>query len=256
METGKKDKNPIQVSERLNQVFEALADNGSLHLKDLCSLVGLNKSTVHRLLESLICLGYVRKNAESGCYELSFKIVEISQRLLDRMDMGDEIRPYLKKLAKATGETVHLVIQDGTNAVYIEKVESFENSIHMASRIGSKVPLYCSGVGKAICAELTDDKLISLWMQSDIAPLTENTITDYAVFTEKIAEIRKNGYAVDDEENEIGVRCIAAALPLRGQTGRYAFSIAAPANRITDDRIPNLAEKVLQIKKEISEHFS
>ena len=146
-ETGK---NPIQVAERLFQVIECLAENGPMGIMDLSAQLGFHKSTTHRLVTSLQYMGYIRQDEESLKYALSLKFLEIGGKILEQTNMASLVHPSLKKLSEQTGETVHLVRREGTEAVYIDKVESNVSSIRMVSRVGSRIPLYCSGVGKAL----------------------------------------------------------------------------------------------------------
>ena len=152
-------KNPIQVADRLFLVLETLADEGPLPLTDLSRRLDLNKSTIHRILTSLMYLGYVKQDTETGKYYLSFKILSLANHLLEKMDILDSIRPILRRISAETGETVHFVQLDGTDAVYICKEESTQNSVRMVSKVGSRIPLFCSGVGKAMMAEMPDDKI-------------------------------------------------------------------------------------------------
>ena len=145
-------KNPIQVAGRLFRTLELLAETGSAGLMELSSGLELNKTTAHRVLNSLIYMGYARQNPVSGKYEPTFKIVDMANKIMAKVDIVQTVRPYLRKLMEATGETVHFVERDGIDAVYIDKVESLNNGIQMVSRIGSRIPLYCSGVGKAMVA--------------------------------------------------------------------------------------------------------
>ena len=228
-------KNPIQVAEKLFRVIELLAENGPMGIMELSASLGFHKSTVHRLVASLQYMGYIRQDEESLKYYLSLKFLEIGSRILEQ-----------------TGETVHLVKREGTEAVYIDKVESFASSIRMVSRVGSRIPLYCSGVGKALLAELTDREIGEIWKNSRIRKLTPRTITELPVLMERVEQVRKDGYAVDDEENEEGVRCIAASLRDYHKDPVYALSISAPANRMTDQRILELKEYVLAFRQELS----
>lgn len=142
------------MADRLFLVLETLAETGPAALADLCRHLELNKSTVHRLLSSLIYMGYVKQDAETGKYALSFKLLTLSNKLMSHMDILETVRPFLKKLSEETGETVHFVQLDGLDAVYIYKEESYQNSIRMVSKVGSRIPLYCSGVGKAMAADM------------------------------------------------------------------------------------------------------
>lgn len=246
-----KEKNPIQVSERIFVLVEELAECGPIGLVELSSRLGLHKSTVHRILNSLQLMGYVRQS-EDGKYALSLKWMDISSKVINKFDIVATARPYLKKICEISGETVHLVEMDGVDAIYIDKVESFSNSIRMVSKIGSRIPLFCSGVGKAILASKTDEEIKSIWEKSDVKAMTPNTITDFKDFLDTINQIRVDGYALDNEENETGVRCIAACILSRDGKCKNAFSISAPINRMTDEKIGYLAKYVIEMKNDIS----
>lgn len=246
-------KNPIQVSDRLFGALELLAANGAMGLTEISSSLELNKSTTHRILTSLMYLGYVRQNNRNEKYELSMKIVKLSNQLLEKQDLVQLVRPYLRKLMELSGETVHFVERDRNEVVYIDKVESFANSIQMISRIGSRLPVYCSGVGKAIAAELEEREIEEIWQTSHIIRKTPGTITDYNTFLQTLKEVRQKGYALDREENEAGVLCIAASLKDYRGKASYAFSISAPVSRMQEKRIQELSKYVLEIKEEIQQ---
>lgn len=248
-------KNPIQVADRLFLVMEILAETGPVTLAELCSHLDLNKSTVHRLLSSLMYMEYVKQDSETGKYALSFKLLNLSNKLLSHIDILDTVRPCLRKLSTEIGETVHFVQLDGLDAVYICKEESQQNSIRMVSKVGSRIPLYCSGVGKAMMADMDSARIQEIWTNSDIKKLTPHTIIDYTQFLEKIKEVSTKGYALDDEENELGVRCIAVSIPDYKGRPKYAFSISTPIARMSDERIEELAKIVLQVKDEICRYM-
>lgn len=246
-------KNPIQVAGRLFQALELLAEEGSVGLMELSATLGLNKTTAHRILTSLIYMGYARQDKATGRYEPTFKVVDVANRVMSKVDIVQTVRPYLRKLMEVSGETVHFVERDGTDAVYIDKVETFHNGIQMVSRIGSRIPLYCSGVGKAMVAQMDEWEAEEIWNASDIRALTAHTITDYGKFREELEQIRTRGYALDNEENQAGVRCIAGSLKDPMGRTRYAFSISAPVSRMDDSRIRELSAYVLEAGKEMRE---
>ena len=184
-------------------------------------------------------------------FEETHKVVAEIVSEFGHIDILDAVRPSLKALSQETGETVHFVQLDGIEAVYIYKEESNQNSVRMVSKVGSRIPLYCSGVGKAMAADMDEQQIQSIWEHSTIRKLTPHTIIDYPQFLAKIKEVREKGYALDDEENELGVRCIAVGLPDYRGRAKYAFSISAPAPRMTDERLEELAQILLKTKKEI-----
>lgn len=235
------DKNPIQVADRLFEAMEYLGEHGSSGLMELSEALKLNKSTAHRILNSLIYMGYAKQDPATAKYSLTFKVWDLANQLLTHIDIVDLARPHLKELVKQAGETVHLVQRDGIKAVYIDKVESYQNSVRLVSKVGKSIPLYCSGVGKALMAEMDLSEVTMIWEKSKIQKLTPHTITDFEQLLKVLDQVRETGYALDDEENEMGVRCIAACIhDYRGKP-KYAFSISVPINRMTDQRIDKLS---------------
>lgn len=248
--------NLIRSAQRIFSILEILAAKGELGVTELAALSGLNKATVHRQLNTLLSMGYVRKNEQSEKYGLTFKLLDVAGQFLSRIDLRALARPYLDKLAELTGETVHLVQKEGAYCVYIDKVEPSVNSIRMVSRIGLRLPLYCTAVGKSILAARSNQEILSIWNSSDISAHTPNTITDWEKFEREIESIRRLGYAVDNEENEIGVRCVAVAL--RDFTGKacHAISVSAPVSRMDENRIRQTAELLLKIKRELYGNYA
>ncbi len=299
MAEEKEMKNPVQSAARIFQVMEMLADQGEMGLMELSTALGLHKSTVHRLLMSLIYMGYARQDESSQKYMLSYKLVNMASRILDRMDILQIAKPYLEQLSDLSKETVHLVRREGNNILYIYKIEAKIGTIRMVSHVGMVHPMYCSGVGKAMMAVLPESEVQKIWNESviekrtdhtitdyeklrEVHPMycsgvgkammavlpesevqkiwnesviekrTDHTITDYEKLREALEEVRKNGYALDDEENEEGVRCIAASLRGCQKEVLYAFSISGPASRMTKARIEELAVDVCRVQGELS----
>ena len=246
------EKNPIQSAERIFEILEYLAEHGVCSLTEIGTALSLSKSTTHRLLHSLCMMGYVTKDSFSGRYTLTFKILEIAGHVLDRIDVLAVAHRYIDRLMKQVHETVHFVQREGNHIVYVDKVESDASSIRMVSRIGLRMPMYCTGVGKAMLAQMTEREVREIWESTPIEKCTENTITDLDVLLRELAEIRLRGYAIDNEENEIGVRCIAACV--QDYTGRAdaAFSISAPAARMPDEGLREFSDYVLQTRRDIS----
>lgn len=245
------DKNPIQVAGRLFQTVETLAQTGPGSLAELSQKLGLHKSTMHRVLSSLIYMDYVKQDQDTGKYSLTYKLLQVSNQAMDHVDILKVVRSKMETLSQISGETVHFVERVGTEAVYIDKVEARQNAVRMVSRVGSRIPLYCSAVGKAMLASLSAEKAREIWKRSDVRLLTEYTITDWEEFKKELEKIRNAGYALDNEENELGVRCIAASISSGSEKARYAFSISAPVNRMTDKRMRELSVYVLRTQEEL-----
>lgn len=232
-------------------LLEQLAAHGAMGVTELATAVGLSKATVFRLLNTLAACGYVCKDPTGERYTLTLKLVSLSGQLLERLDVRGLIHGDLQALSAACGETVHLVRQEAGQIVYIDKVESHQNAVRMVSRIGLRGDLTTTGVGKAILATWPDSEIRQLWQQAAPAARTEHTITDWEAFAAEIARIRRCGYAEDREENELGVRCVAAACPDLSGRAQYAFSVSAPAMRMSDARVAEIAAKVLKAGRQI-----
>ncbi len=249
------EKNPIQSAQRIFQVMELLAEKGEMGLLELSQELHLNKSTVHRMLSSLIYMGYARQREDNQKYKLSFKLVTMAGKLLEHTNILPIARPYLENLSRVSGETVHLVQRENSNILYIDKVEANVGSIRMVSHVGMAFPMYCSGVGKAIMATMEEKELAQIWEESKIEKKTEHTITDFKHLKQVLEQVKKQGYALDNEENELGVRCIAACLYDYHRKVKYAFSISGPVSRMTDVRIQELSREVLRVKRELSKEL-
>ena len=195
-------KNPVQSAERIFQVMETLADHGEMGLMELSTALDLHKSTVHRLLMSLIYMGYAKQDEATQKYMLSYKVVNMAGKILERMDILQVAKPYMERLSDLSGEAVHLVQREGNHILYIYKIEAKVGTIRMVSHVGMVHPMYCSGVGKAIMATLPDEEVKKIWNESIIEKKTDKTITDFSQMQEVLEEVRQNGYALDDEEKD------------------------------------------------------
>jgi len=254
-----KPNNLVQTIERVSSILDILAQ--SIHgtsIRDLSSTIRLPKGTTHRLLSSLSYFGYVRQDPKTRNYFLGLKFVELGQTLLSQLDLRKEAEPFLRDLAERTKETIHLVILDRNEIVYIDKVETDQNpsGLKMASRIGLRNPAHSSAVGKMILANFSEEELQSFFKEKSLVRRTENTITDPVQLREHLKTVRKQGYAVDDEENEKGIRCVAA--PIYNEIGKTvaAISITAPAFRVTKKVIQEtLKKEVMETASRISERL-
>jgi DNA-binding IclR family transcriptional regulator len=248
--------NLVQAIERAALILDTLSQKSQgISLKELSAEVALPKGTTHRLLASLAYFGYVRQDLGTRDYLLGFRLVELGNRLLNQLDLRTEAKPLLAELGRRVKETVHLVILDQNEVLYIDKVESDENpgGLRMASRIGSRTQAHSCAVGKILLADMSEDQLDEYTKQQGLPKLTERTLTDATKLREHLKVVRTQGYAVDDEENEQGIRCIAA--PIRNESGKViaATSISGPAIRITRERIRDtLQREIMETAASIS----
>ena len=227
------EKGGVQSVERIFQLIEHLAAHPTgVSLQTLAGETGLAKSTVHRLLASLVGLGYVVQDEENGHYRLTLKMFELSSGIVDSMDIMGVAKAHLERLSQR-----------------IYKTEI--GPMRMSSRVGLRSPLYCTGVGKAILATLPGDELEDIWTHSNVQKLTDKTITDLEELRSQLVEVRANGYAIDDEENELGVRCVAVAIPGADGRAESAFSISGLAPYMTPERIRRIATLALDARTDI-----
>jgi DNA-binding IclR family transcriptional regulator len=254
-----KPNNLVQTIERVSSILDMLAQSAQgISIRELSSAIGLPKGTTHRLLSSLSYFGYVRQDPKTRNYFLGLKFVELGQILLNQLDLRKEAEPFLRDLAERTNETIHLVILDRNEIVYIDKVETDQNpsGLKMASRIGLRNPAHSSAVGKMILANSCEEELRSFFKEKSLVRRTENTITDPIQLRDHLKIVQKQGYAVDDEENEKGIRCVAA--PIYNEIGKTvaAISITGPAFRVTKKIIQEtLRKEVVETAFKISERL-
>ncbi|MBO8127516.1 MAG: IclR family transcriptional regulator [Firmicutes bacterium] len=221
-----------------------------LGVTEISKAMGLPKTTVYRLLTTLMAHQYVNQDVDTGKYRLGLHLAKLGRQVLDHIDLRQAVRPFLKKLATLTGETVHLGILDNNQMIYIDKVES-DQMLTMKSRIGASAPVHCTAVGKVLLA-YASEKIIETILAQPLTGFTSTTITDPEALRRHLATIRERGYAIDDEEHEIGIRCIG--VPVRNHARKViaAISVAGPAVRITRERLEEIKPLVIEIGHEIS----
>lgn len=243
--------NEIQSVARSFAIIEYLSNTAkATSLKEIAVECSLPLTTAHRLLNNLCLLQYA-VHEPNGQYRLSHKLFEIASRSLSGSSLISISKPILDNLSEALDESVHLVVREGNDIVYVYKVVRAIGAIQMASRIGMRLPMYRCAVGKAILSTLDDLEIAHIFNSSEIISTGPNTITDLEKLMEEINRIRQMGYAVDDEENEEGIRCVAAPLTCKSEDAAYAFSVSSIKSRIPDARVAQIAEVMLRVKADI-----
>ncbi len=234
-------------------ILDSLAesDQSTYTLTELSRRLHLHVSTVHRLLVNFVRQGFVEQDPSTGGYQLGFRVLRMGLRVLDRLDFRRVAQPLLRELNRRTQETVHLAILQGDHAISIDKLDS-PQPVSLDARLGGAIPLHCTGVGKSLLAYQSDETLSRLARSPGLERFTARTITTLPEMKRELAGIRKDGYAVDNEEAVQGLRCVAA--PLFDHTGRAiaAFSVAGPASRVTPARVPEIARLVRETARQIS----
>ncbi|HSV57108.1 MAG TPA: IclR family transcriptional regulator C-terminal domain-containing protein [Magnetospirillaceae bacterium] len=243
----------VQAVGKAVSILEHLACCGESGVSDLARAIGGQKSTVFRLLATLKDTGYILQDPETERYYLSLKLFRIGSGAIRRLDIDKAALTVVGRLAKMTSETVHLCILDSDQVLYLHKIEStYSLKVAMASRIGGLTPLYCTGVGKTLLAWQDDDYIRKYLRGADLVRHTERTITDPMALASELQKIRLAGYAYDDEEHELGVRCAAAPIfDMHGQIAA-ALSVSGPSVRLTDRQMETFRELVKDSAAEIS----
>lgn len=220
-------------------ILETLASEPEegLGITELSKRLGLAKSTTHRLLMTLNQKGYVVQEMKSENYKLGLRILYLYSSLLESLNLRKVTRRFMEELVNKVDETVHLVIRDDCEVVYIDKVESTKSSIRMASQIGKRAHMHCTGVGKVLLSELDWREVEYIIGETGMPKFTGKTITNPEDLRQHLRKVRKDGWALDDVENEDGIRCIAA--PIRDHSGKIiaAISISGPIFRVTEERV-------------------
>jgi len=206
----------IQVITRCLNILEVLPEKEEgFGVLELAKRINLPGSTVHRILNALKKQGYILQNPETEKYRVGYKILNLAGKMLGNQSLKKLARPYLKKLKDKTGETTHLILLEGKNAVCVESFESSSN-MRICSPIGENNPLYCTAVGKAILANLPAAEQRN-FLTKKLKRYTDNTITSLKKLRDELKVVKKRGYAIDREEYQRGISCIAA--PIKDSSG-------------------------------------
>jgi IclR family KDG regulon transcriptional repressor len=243
----------IQSVERALHILDLFDEHTTeLKITDISKRMELHKSTVHSLLKTLQKNHYIDQNHENGKYKLGMKLFERGSLVSSTIDIRQAAKKYLLHLSKKTGQTVHIGIMDGREGVYIDKVEG-EMAVIRYSRIGRRMPLHTTAIGKALLANKKPEEIQLLLSDYEYGKQTSNTITNEAEFLEEIEKVQQNGYAVDNQENEKDVRCIG--VPIRNFENQVlaAISISTLVSRVNNQEIEEYIIFLKQAGQELSE---
>lgn len=242
----------VQSVDRALDLLEALvAAEGEVSITALAARTKLHVSTVHRLLATLLRRGYVRQNPDTSRYYAGAKLAAFGDGRGRFNELRQAARPLLRSLVDLTRETANLSVLDDTVAVYIETAAS-PQVVRLFTLVGNRVPLHATGAGKALLAALPVPRREAILDRSVLEPHTPRTIVDRAALAKVLDAARANGYALDDEEFDEGVRCIAVPV---GPVGApiAALSISGPANRLTKQRCLDFAPQLRRCAQELAE---
>lgn len=251
----KKDKSEyiIQaVSHALDLLEQFHDDVDELGVTELSKRLKLHKNNVFRLLATLESRGYIEQNKATENYRLGLKALELGQTFIKQMGLLRQAKPILEQVVEESNETAYVAIYKENHIVYLDVVET-NLTVRVVSRVGSRLPAYCTASGKVHMAFMSDEELEELISKMDLVQHTPTTITDREAMRAELEKVHEQGYAFDDEEMDLGVRCIAA--PIRDYTRRIvgAISISGPTMRVSNARIESeLVPLVLKASDELS----
>ncbi|WP_243791611.1 IclR family transcriptional regulator [Saccharopolyspora gloriosae] len=237
----------VQSIERAFDLLELMADaGGEVALSELAEASGLPLPTIHRIMRTLVSSGYARQQP-SRRYSLGPRLIRLGETA--SRSLGSWARPYLAELTEATGETSNMAVLDGDQIVYVAQVPS-QHSMRMFTEVGRRVDAHATAVGKAVMANLATDTVAQLLGRSGMRAQTERTITSVAAMQDELGRIREQGFAVDDGEQEVGVRCYAVAVP--GAPAGAAISISGPEGRMTRLGTETIVPVMRRLAKDLS----
>ncbi|NBV88475.1 MAG: IclR family transcriptional regulator [Betaproteobacteria bacterium] len=239
----------IQVIERMNALLDVLArQDEPVPLKTLAQGTGLHPSTAHRILNDLVLARMVDRT-EPGLYQLGMRLLELGNLVKARLNVRDAAAGPMRELHRMTGETINLSVRQADEIVYIERAVSERSGMQVVRAIGGRAPLHLTSTGKLFLAVEDVRAVRSYSMRTGLAGQTRNSITTLPALERELEEVRQRGFARDNEELELGVRCIAAGI--RDDGGRLVagLSISAPADRANDGWLQALQQTAEQISQ-------
>lgn len=226
----------VAVLQKALDLLEVLADEPDLGLSELSEKTGASKASTYRMLSTLESRGFVVKRGDTRKYAPGVQLVALSCAVVARLDLVKAARPFLEGLHRTSGETVNLGILADAQVLYVDILES-DQGLRMAAHVGARDALHSTALGKAILSAIPAAESRQLLTSYRRQPATAHTIVDLDHLLSELAETAERGFSIDDEENEIGARCVG--VPIRDLSGRAigAMSVSGPATRISDETI-------------------
>ncbi len=242
----------VPAIERALTVLEFLAQSKSgFSTSEISRRLGLPKSSTYLIVGTLERLGFLQKNSHTGRYCFGLKLINLSRSALENLDLREEAKPFLQSLMQETQLTVHMAVLERTEAVIIEKIPA-PGVIPLASWVGRRLDVNSTGVGKALLAFLSEEELDEIARLKGFPRRNDSTITSLGALKRELAQVRARGYSLDDEEDEMGLRCIGAPIFDSNSKSIAAISVAGTLSQLPYERIPALAGQVKRTAAQIS----
>lgn len=245
----------VQTVDRAVAVLKLLAKEspmGEMSLTQISKRLNLGKSTVHRILETLMVHRFVEQCNETGKYRLGWGIFEIGNAVPEARDIRRYVRPVLLRLSEAFGETSNVAVRDGMMAIVIDKADP-NSRLRANPQVGEREPLHATALGKSMLADMSSAEIIKLFNDYKLEEFTPNTITDIDKLIAEIENVRQRGFALDSEELQAGLVCVG--VPVRDYTGRIiaALSLSGPSHRMNFTRILEIKDGLIKASEELSD---
>ena len=243
--------NNVQSIDRALDIIEVLSqENDGLGVTEIASRIGLPKSTAHRIIATMAERGYLSRT-DKGVYKIGLKLIEAVSCYINSLELQTEARPYVAQITAELGLTSHLGVLDGDQVVYIEKMDVFSN-VRMYSQLGVRVHAYSCSLGKCLLSNFSANQIRKIMANCSFMRFTKKTLGSVDELLADLDKVRSRGWAIDDEEAEIGHRCIGA--PIYDYRGDIiaAISASGPTSILTEDRIESVAQYVRKQALEIS----
>jgi DNA-binding IclR family transcriptional regulator len=247
-----REKTAIQVIERMMNLLDTLASRTSaVSLKELAQSTGLHPSTAHRILNDMVVGRFVDRGEQPGSYRLGMRLLELGNLVKARLSVREAAIEPMRELHQRTGQTVNLSLRQGDEIIYVERAYSERSGMQVVRAIGGRAPLHLTSSGKLFLAA-DDPRLVRAYAtRTGLAGHTRNSITDLPKLERELSLVRARGYARDNEELEMGVRCIAAAVRDDSTRVVAGLSLSAPAERMNDDWASDLIAAAQQISQQL-----
>ncbi|MDP4088782.1 MAG: IclR family transcriptional regulator [Bacillota bacterium] len=239
---------------KMFEIIEAMAGSkGPMRLQDISIEVNYPASTVLRMLSSLMENGYVTQNPETSKYSLSLKFCKIGEAVKSQFSIREVVRPFLEELSERCHESACLAIEHDMTVVYLDVVEGQDKMLRTLQRIGKNAPLHSTGIGKLLLLNYDSAALDNFIRVKGLQQLTCNTLTTKEALLDELDKVRNLGYAFDNEECELGAKCIAA--PIRDYSGKVisGISVSGPISRMNSENSKNIIQNLLEISDSISD---
>jgi IclR family transcriptional regulator, KDG regulon repressor len=233
-------------------IIDAVGKLGKAGIRDISLLTGIPPATTHRIASTLAKRRYFNQDPVTKQYSISLRFLELGSRVQQQFDLPEVARPHLQRLMTETKESANLVVLDGDEVVYLDQVPSNKSMLKIFTQLGTRAPLYCTGVGKMFLSQSNEEDLEAYFLRTPLVPRTPHTLISRSAILEELKWISRRGYSVDNEETEEGVRCVAALVFDHHNVVAGAVSVSGTTMRIKPERIDYFGKSVLRCANAIS----